>query len=370
MNRKLGFLQILRGLAALLVVADHALYYAADKAPLPAWQENLAWSLGTLGVDIFFVISGFIMIYTSSDLFGVPSGPPKFAYRRIARIVPMYWLATAVEMSLAYRRGSLPGADRVFSSLFFIPEVTDPGQPLRPVLGVGWTLNYEMFFYVLFTAALVFRRRLGVLLLITSLIALVVAGSLVKPLLDTADPTTVLTFLCDPIILLFAAGAGLGVAAEQAVKRGLKLRHAGLVSVALLIFCGVLFVTAIGRTPWPLAWQAVFWLTCVAIAACAALAGDGAPSAIRAGLEKLGDASYSIYLFHFIAIAGFGRLWQRVSEDFDRLPFLGLAFVVATAVGVLIHVAVERPLLLSLRHLRPRLSRVFAGATARPKTPS
>src|SRR5580700_6977540 len=59
MSRKLGFLQILRGLAALLVVADHALYYAADKAPLPAW--HLAWSLGTLGVDIFFVISGFIM---------------------------------------------------------------------------------------------------------------------------------------------------------------------------------------------------------------------------------------------------------------------------------------------------------------------
>jgi peptidoglycan/LPS O-acetylase OafA/YrhL len=361
MTGKLGFLQVLRAVAALLVVADHALYYAASKGPIPAWQENLAWSLGTLGVDIFFVISGFIMVYTSSDLFGASGGSKNFAYRRIARIVPMYWLATAIEISLAYRRSSLPALDRIFCSLFFIPQVSNSGEPLRPVLGVGWTLNYEMFFYALFATALIFKRRLGASLLITGLAGLVVLGSLIKPLTDTSEPTTVLTFLCSPLLLLFAAGVGLGLAAEKAVRRGLYLRHARLLSLGLIVLCVLLFLSAIDHTPWRLGWQILFWIACVAIVACAALAVDGPPTAIEAGFERLGDSSYSIYLFHFIVIAGCGRLWERLSPEFDRLPFLCLAFVIASAAGVLIRVGIERPLLKTLRYLQPHRLRRSVG---------
>jgi exopolysaccharide production protein ExoZ len=372
-KQKLVSLQVLRAVAALFVVAAHAIYYVASRQTVPDGLQTLARSLGVFGVDIFFVISGFIMVYTSSDLFGTESGPKRFAYRRIVRIVPMYWLATTIEVALQSRH-VFPSFDLILSSLFFIPAINDPGFPLRPILGVGWTLNHEMFFYALFTCALFLRKSLGIWSLISSLVAIVALGSFVKPLTDTSEPTTVLTFLCNPIILLFAAGVTLGVAIKEfAGHRLFHVPFAGTLSIAPIIISVALFVTVldrasymvdIDRAAWPVGWELVFWGLCVASVGFASVASSERRYASVAWLAKLGDASYSIYLFHFTVIAVVGRLWEAAFGQPTPLVFIGIAFTAATFVGLMIHLLVEQPLLESFRTSR-NLSRTFRIAPKR-----
>lgn len=357
MRRKLHSLQALRALAALLVVADHAIYYLAEKQDVARSLQNLAWFLGTFGVDIFFVISGFIMIYTARELFGTRLGFAKFAYRRIVRIVPLYWLATILAAGLLLRH-QFPSNFEILTSLAFIPVVTQIGEPLRPILGVGWTLNLEMFFYALFTLSLLFSRRSGTILVVSLLVLLVAAGGLLRPVADTSDPLTVATFLTNPILLLFAAGVVLGAAIALSEDAAFRVPLGAITIIGLVAGAIALFVVCVDRAPWPLGWQIVFWALCVAIVLVALIAEERRSSALGI-LERLGDASYSVYLFHFLVIAAVGRVWLTAFGHIPQWPFIAIAFVTATIAGLLIHLWVERPLLATLRHLQPMLTRML-----------
>jgi len=360
MRGKLHSLQALRALAALLVVADHAIYYLAEKQDVSRSLQNLAWFFGTFGVDIFFVISGFIMIYTARDLFGTRLGFAKFAYRRIIRIVPLYWLATIIAAGLLVRH-QFPSNIEILTSLAFVPLVTQVGEPLRPILGVGWTLNLEMFFYALFTVSLLFSRRSGTILVVSLLVLLVALGGWLRPVTDTGDPLTVATFLTNPILLLFAAGVLLGIGIDISERWTFRVPFAAVISISLIAAAIAVFAAWIDQAPWPFGWQIVFWALCVAIVFLALVAEEHQSSAL-AVLERLGDASYSIYLFHFLVIAALGRVWLTVFGPIAQWPFFAVAFVAASVAGLAIHLWVERPLLLTLRHLRPVLSRILAPA--------
>jgi exopolysaccharide production protein ExoZ len=359
MRQKLQFLQALRALAALLVVADHAIYYLGTKQEVGQPLQGLAWHLGTFGVDVFFVISGFIMIHTSRDLFDTRWGFAQFFYRRIVRIVPLYWLATMLAAVLLIRH-QFPSTFEIASSLLFVPVVTEPGQPLRPILGVGWTLNFEMFFYALFTISLCFSRRIGIALLVLFLLALVAAGTLLKPLTDTADPLTTATFLSDPILLLFAAGVLLGAAMDGSRGVTLRIPFAGGLAIGLVAAGVVVFIFFVHGAPWTLGWQVVFWTLCIAIVFLAVAAAERPQSGLLFSLERLGDASYSVYLFHFIIIAAIGRVWLTGFGHIHPLAFCVFAFAAAGGGGLLIHLWLERPLLFGLRYLWPALSRIWA----------
>jgi exopolysaccharide production protein ExoZ len=308
------------------------------------------------------VISGFIMIHTTQTLFGARLGFVRFAYRRVVRIVPMYWLATTIAAVLLLRH-QFPSNFELASSFLFIPVVAEPGQALRPVLWVGWTLNLEMFFYTLFTVALLFSRRIGTMLLVSCLILLVAAGTVLKPLSDTGDPITQATFLSDPIMLLFAAGVVLGSWAERPGGLKFHLPFAGAVSVALIGAGIAIFWGFVDEAPWPLGWQLFFWGLCIAIVFLAIVAPDQSRSRIVGLFEKLGDASYSIYLFDFSIIAVIGRAWLDLFGNVANPVFIPVAFVATAGAGLAIHLWVERPLLAALRHLRPTLSRLLAPAS-------
>jgi peptidoglycan/LPS O-acetylase OafA/YrhL len=121
-------IQALRAIAALLVFWGHAIN--AVTLEVPADFPHL---YGPFGVDIFFVISGFVMVYSSEGLFGQPGAPIKFFARRIARIVPLYWAATAILVWFVVPYASTKA---VLGSLFFAPRI--PSE--APLLFVGWTL--------------------------------------------------------------------------------------------------------------------------------------------------------------------------------------------------------------------------------------
>lgn len=352
MNKHLAFLEVLRATAALLVVGDHALYYVEIKQQVPTWAHNLAWHLGTLGVAIFFVISGFIMTYTAKPLFYTRGGWANFVRRRLIRIVPIYWAATAVELVLAISRSGEVHISNILHSLFFIPQVTQSGEPLRPILGVGWTLNHEMFFYAVFAVALAFPRRIGIFLVLVTLSGLVVAGSFVKSLADTSDPVTVFTFVANPLILLFAAGVVIAIVTDGVEPPKRLLRVAGPLALLLIAAGTLLFVVAVDQAPWPFGWQIAFWLLSATIVTLGILGSHGGAPPCLGWLERLGNASYSIYLFHFVVIAAFGRVWSAVLAPVDLVVFVPIAVLVATIAGWLVHVGVERPLLETLRRVR------------------
>ena len=145
-------LQILRAVAAVAVVLVHA---GIDLSYFG--HTNVTWTTrGNAGVDLFFVVSGFVMVYIASPQFGKREAPVQFFVRRLIRIVPLYWLLTtgyivAKSYPLAY----------IAASYLFIPAAR-PNGVLQPVILQGWTLTYEMFFYLLFAIAILLRRRAAV----------------------------------------------------------------------------------------------------------------------------------------------------------------------------------------------------------------
>ena len=148
-------IQVLRVFAALLVVITHSTFYASERLI----NHNISvWKFGTIGVDIFFIISGFIMISASGVANSKPMSWKKFIQNRAIRIVPMYWLATTVKVFALLIVPSMVlhaifDPERIFYSYFLLPQVNPDGR-FEPLLGVGWTLIYEMFFYLVFTLGL------------------------------------------------------------------------------------------------------------------------------------------------------------------------------------------------------------------------
>jgi peptidoglycan/LPS O-acetylase OafA/YrhL len=166
----------LRAAAALGVTCTHIVGYEfVRQYQLP--EILPAFPIGNFGVDVFFVISGFVMVYASEPYFGRPRGSQEFFLRRLARIVPLYWATTTIILVyLILQYHDLTAVNftpaSVLASYLFIPVPQTDGF-MAPVHGVGWTLNYEMFFYACFSAAVLFSLRIGVVALALALLCLV-----------------------------------------------------------------------------------------------------------------------------------------------------------------------------------------------------
>ena len=154
-------LQYVRAVAALLVVYFHSVLQL-QRLDSDAVFSGLLF--GEKGVDLFFVLSGFVMWLTTADR---QVGPLDFYRRRIERIVPVYWLFTLAAAGIAlvlpsYLKSTLFDLPHLMASLFFIPwtNAADPtGVLIAPVVIPGWTLNYEMYFYLIFGALLVLPKN-------------------------------------------------------------------------------------------------------------------------------------------------------------------------------------------------------------------
>jgi exopolysaccharide production protein ExoZ len=218
---------------------------------------------------------------------------------------------------------------------------------MHPVVFVGWTLNYEMAFYLVFAAGLLLPSRIaGLALSVGVLAAAAVAGQVLRP----SDP--VLGFYCAPIILEFGAGMILGA---LFVRDRLPGRGWGCAAVATGL--AALAVMLAGPWLWPGADRALmFGVPAVAIVACA-LVAERSGLVLKAGwIQLLGAASYATYLTHFFCT-------QAVTKAAERLVPLGPAavwalvpatFVLVAIVGVVVHRRVELPLTeLSRRWIAP-----------------
>lgn len=337
--RTLASIQVLRALAALSVVVHHA---AHDGRGL---EGASAFGLGSLfpwmaGVDIFFVISGFIMVHASRRLFGAPGGWRVFARHRLARIVPLYWLATTAFLAVALMRPSAinseaGGAAAILASYLFIPFPRPDGL-VQPLFSLGWTLNFEMFFYLVFAAVLILPRGLAVAAAAMGLGALVFAGQLI-------DLPLPLAFWARPIVLEFVGGMALALLHA----RGLRLSAVAAGCAALAGFTLLAAEPVLNGVP-ELLGHGLPALLIVGAAACGPAPGDG--PAVRLW-SRLGDASYALYLTHPFAIRALSMAFASVGLGGEGGAWLLVAssLVLSTGIALAVHRAIERPLTRLLR---------------------
>ncbi len=150
---QLSGVQALRGLAACIVVLSHAASHV-DKAFGAAWLETV-FHPGHAGVDLFFVISGFIILFVHGKDIGRPRRVAHYLSRRFSRVYPLYWTALAITVAIMVAGShAMPEFRRMVFSIFLMPA------PGGQVLGVAWTLECELVFYAVF-AVLVLNRSFG-----------------------------------------------------------------------------------------------------------------------------------------------------------------------------------------------------------------
>lgn len=338
--------QVLRGAAALFVAAGHII---AEMPRLRAYHggfdENILQF--RFGVDLFFVISGFIMVYTTCDKPRTASQGLKFLVARFLRISPLYWMATALTIAIGLAIPSALNHDgmstgRILSSLFYLPHRNANGDYF-PIVGPGWTLNYEMFFYLLFALAFLLPWRSGLMALVGTLAGLVAIGAMLP------GENVLLDYYANPILLEFAFGALLGFA----FVRGMLDRMLPFAVAAAVV--GVVWVIGLHVFGFVDMRQRIFFYGVPAtLLVFAAIVADGKGRGVGgAVLLALGDASYSIYLTHLFVARAAGMVVGRLLPWCPLWLFFVATLVAAGITGILVARFFEIP----MHHLTRRLSR-------------
>jgi exopolysaccharide production protein ExoZ len=336
-KRTLNALQALRGCAALLVVCDHSFSIAIAKGGVAPNPDLVSFGnfLGALGVAVFFAISGFVMMYAHGDDFGRRGTPLRFANRRIGRIVPIYWVITAIfALKLTAFDHLRPSLGAVGQSFAFIP-FTLPGDAYgRPILGQGWTLNYEAFFYLVFGVALLLRRGLWIVFAVFA--ALVVAH-----LLGATGHNNPMAFWGDPIVLYFLAGLGLGMLRQRAQAPFGFYGAIGCTIVALAFAA----VAASVLGPNSMVAQVLMPIGAIAaVGACVLATERPIAKAPQWFAKTLGDATYSIYLTHTLVISVIAKALVHKAH-LPLATFAALMLPVTVVFGVAVYFGLERRLI-------------------------
>lgn len=356
-TQPLEFVQALRGIAALLVVLWHASIYLGPYGT--GIGGRLFGSGGSMGVDLFFLISGFIMVHTTRASDGSWKDAAVFAIKRASRIWPVWVVALVLcvlSRSDAHAFLVDPGKRSwLLHSLVFVPA---PGAPSDfapiygfPVLGVGWTLNYEMYFYAIFAASMLFARWRW-----HAFFAWIVATILLLPycaghLVTTADwgglaasgnahrfQVHYLDLATNPLVLLFVAGVLIGLLHGS--------RHAVGNARVLKILCLAVTVGAVLQ-------YAMQWRVGHGVGRCGVslgplllvycMASKRIAMPVPRWLVGLGNMSFSLYLLHPIALGILQSLAIRPGPNHGWAAIL-LMMALSVALAALSYFVIERGL--------------------------
>lgn len=319
--------QALRAIAALMVVVFHAASHCDTRSLTPASFQW--WVNGSAGVDIFFVISGIVIVLSAQRLRASVDSWRVFLFARVRRIVPMYWLVTIAKLGIIIAapamisRAAPLGVWHVLGSFLFIPIPDASGSDL-PVVEIGWTLTYEMMFYGVITLALFSRTK--ILPLAVCALGMFAAC---RFLTSEFGNTIVVEFLFGVVIATYMDRFRIATPVA-----------AILLSVGFVLICCMPIGSGVLR---PLTWG----LPAAAVVLGAVALETPAQRFLPAGLLLLGDASYSLYLSH-------GFVIPVIYDVGKHAHLLGGGLMVTTVLGgvcasalfaVCLYLAVERPLL-------------------------
>jgi exopolysaccharide production protein ExoZ len=310
-------LQILRFIAALMVVYHHAAYTAIRATGSNGSIPHGLFEVSQSGLDIFFVISGVIITKIARG-----RSPSEFIRSRLRRIVPIYLICTAPPLAVAISTGF--GWRDALATFLFWPA-TD--RMTLPVLPVGWTLCFEMLFY--FSATLVLIKR--------HWLFAIIGAYAVALLLRRVGPA--FQFLGNPIILEFFLGAI--VACTPAWRPGVWAMPFGFVALVCIGLIGIAPTSVVLDT---LYGREAFWRVLVfGVPATMIVYGTLQVKARESAWTYLGNASYSLYLTHTLPLTALLVLWTIHPIPADLIVLTGMAAALLFAWRV--HERVEKPIM-------------------------
>lgn len=318
-------IQTLRGISALLVILFHSNALTINYGQEPSWAKILLGSFGEAGVDIFFVISGFI-IATVTPL---GSGIKEFLIKRAIRVVPLYWCVTLFYLSIYFL---LPQAFNTFhaelyhvvSSFLFIPSAGPDGQVV-PVVSYGWSLNFEVLFYILFSFFLPFTTWQRVLGVIGGFVFIFILAlfSEVFP----AKWATALNFYNNSMVIEFVVGMILGTLYIEKVK---ITRYLPLLSLTILAIYFFLKFSMDGMSDIRFVRYGLPAISIFSIFLYLDLTQKVKPILVR-----LGDISYSLYLVQAFTLPILWKLLMRLGimqrMNVNLIVLVSIAFTIFVA---------------------------------------
>jgi exopolysaccharide production protein ExoZ len=345
---KFRLIQVLRGAAALVVICYHLLAHLNKS--FNDFRFNETFKFGLVGVDFFFVLSGFIITYVHYKDLVAGTGLANFFKKRFIRIYPLYWviaiISVAIFVFMTPNRLKDQGLSMDLSSPYILGSLLQSflliPQKGMYLVGVAWTLSYEVLFYLLFGLCikLGYRFAKGAMLMWFILIVLNAV------LLQSAN--FYIQFLLNPVIVEFMMGCLVAYALIHQLKIPQLLLYALFV---LLVTASVSFIHFDGLRLERTIWYELLLGALFSIITYLAVKTDIKYPHIKypAILLLLGDASYSIYLFHQTLYNVFVRLYQKALLITNlSLPVMAIAtgiLVLTLMAGVLIHLFIEKKML-------------------------
>lgn len=321
-------IQYLRGLAALMVLVRHVAFKGEQYASNPMPWYNIG---GIAGVELFFIISGFIMCFTTAEKAGKKRSVGRFLLNRFTRILPLYWILTLlglVVFLLFPNKVNIGGGEtKILDSFLLIPSTG------VYIIKNGWTLTYEFFFYFIFSIGLFFPTRLGHLITSMILIALVCLNFLGH----TKD--VFLLFVSSTILLDFI----LGIVLFELFNRFKKVPK--ILSV-IMILTGLIILGLLNqRINFGLPFLSV-GISCFILCAGVVFLEEPIKNHEVPFFTLIGDASYSLYLFHPFVLAGGAFFLSRLglSQGLWVWPFLLSLAGISLAGGILCYLYLEKPI--------------------------
>jgi exopolysaccharide production protein ExoZ len=333
---KLHSLTVLRAIAATTVIFFHTL------APT-------GHTFGEFGVDIFFVLSGFViaLVLDSPDM-----TVGRFLADRFARIVPLYWLLTfsvfaGTLIAPSLFNSTTANFGNLLKSLFFIPYRKESGE-IFPMLFVGWTLNYEMMFYLVAAISLILTRRHRLLF------ASAIIFAIFCVLKASGSHGAIATFYSYQRVFEFP----LGFVSYWLWRLGIRIIPVLASCIVAGAYAWMAFVDWHAMVEIPLLYYGVpAFLMVMGSLSLESKIGSGL---LMRGAIFVGDASYAVYLSHPYCVEAARKLLPRIINNFDVTAPIGVTtiIVVATAVGGTLYRFVDRPLHKSARRLLQWLARM------------
>ncbi|MEH2064712.1 MAG: acyltransferase [Nostoc sp.] len=354
MNKKLNLLQVYRGIAAVLVVLTHGNRILSRELH----QDDLLqiFHFGWIGVDFFFVLSGFIIFYIHQSDIGKPNKLKSFIFKRFIRVYPLYWSILGIKILVSlfshgedsiYQRS----AGEIFKAVFLLPQ--DRSILESAFLGVSWTLSYEVFFYCIFGLLIVKNTKISQSIIVAWIIGVTLNLLHLLPI----GENFLLNFIFNDHNLEFVLGC---LAAYTISKYQFKF-------AASLIYASIfmLIVSVINTKYGEFNVSGISSLIAYGIPFTILIIGSvylevSKTINIPSILVFIGNASYSIYLTHGFFLSSISKIFTKITDKFNMLSLIQnhtiyynviafLIVLIGVAMGCVIHSYLEMPLITNLR---------------------
>ena len=350
-SKRIISIQVCRGLAAMLVVMAHL---RGDEIKYCSTNLLLIFQYGGMGVDLFFVISGIVITSVTAGKFRSPSNARTFIHHRIARIFPIYWIYTTIVLAAylihpAWINAGSGHHAGILASYLLIPTGRDM------LVLQGWSLSYELYFYLVFFLLLFTSERVAHRLLITWAAAIILLNAI-----GAISYQPILWLLTSPAVLEFLAGC---LIFHLYRSHRLHPKAGALLIAAALLWTAAVILYNAHTHQWDIdAIEGRRWIRTPLYGTPAALLILGAMELERSGIirffrlfESIGDWSYSIYLSHIIVIKIVSRTLHTLAPTlpYAVLLLICISLPLVLITGYLSYSRLERPLIDLLYKRRP-----------------